>query len=287
MIGCTCGGPTRLAVSGPPAYVRCLADAPPPEGEREVGGLHLRITGRRLVIDGLRAPYRLAAFSGPFAGGRDALVAAEPDLAVVVGGLGDDAAAAAEALAALAPPGVPVLFVAGGEDRQPVRAATFRGLRDRTPLAVDATTLRSVVAGPLELRIVAGAPDGRYAIADDACGVGPQDLRPADPPPSADAAHRLLVSWAAPRAQGLLGAPAGWPALAAYADALGVDHHLFAWPRLVHGSGPAPADEPSEVSTVLRPLVGAGVERADGRWAPPGVTVLRVDRGGVVEVDRP
>jgi hypothetical protein len=282
-----------------------MAD-PPEAGTVAIGELRARFEGRRLVLEGTPRPLRLTAAAGPApseASLRGHLAAGSPSLVVVIGGLGDRAPLAARRLVVLAELEVPVLLVAGGRDRPSVWAEAWELAEERLSDKGDdgtAALARVIDAGPLEaIRVggdelipLAGAPAGRYAVADDACGFGPEDLERraealGEPP---DGRRRWLVSWATPAVPGLAdgfgGAEAADSGLAAFMKRVGATGGLFAWPRTaagraVTGSGAAAAGPTDDLRVVLPPASGVTSERPDGRRIPPGVTRLELGSKGL------
>lgn len=293
MAACTCGGEEALRVSGDTPYVRCHA-APAPDGrEWEVGSLSLHSEDRALRIEGAPDPLRLVVFAGP---GEAPLPVGEirrarPHLVAVIGDLGSPEAT----LGALAELGVPVLVVAGGEDRYGPLAEAFEDLdSDAADRIIDATVLRSVRVGPLELIPVPGAPGGRYAVGEDGCGVGEGDVDGWALDGPEDGVHRVLLSWAGPRGagpgsatRGLAGVEAGSALVSRIAERAHAGGALFAWPRTALGAPEVDAQplDPGSASGALRlavpPVAGAAVPRFDGRRVATGPTLLTVGRDGL------
>jgi hypothetical protein len=263
-----CGG-DELRVAGPPAYVRCLAAEPPASRTWSAGTLRLALEERTLRIEGAPEGALLAAFTGPVdRASIRTLRAVRPLLALMVGGLGATRAEAEASLGALADLGAPVLFVAGGTDTHAALAA----LDDGGPV-VDASRLRSIRIGQVELVPVAGAPLGRYAASDDACGFGQPDAHAIADALGAKDGSRYLVTWAAPRgggplSRGLLGTDAGSALVEEVADRTGAAGWIAAWPSEHAGEASTP------LRAVVAPLSGAWVERADGTRAPPDVLLF-------------
>jgi hypothetical protein len=131
---------------------------------------------------------------------------------------------------------------------------------------------------------VPGAPDGRYARADGACGIGEDDLDAlADALGAAtDDERRLLLSWAAPAgtdaALGMEGGDAGSAEISAFADAIGAEGGLFAWPESQAGRV---AGEGAGRAAVAPAIAGPAVVRADGSPAPSGLLFVRLGPEGV------
>jgi hypothetical protein len=241
-----CGDDTdaaALRVGGDHPYVRCGAlDPEIPDGNN----ITLEDGARAVMRD---TPERVVVFAGPGESALDLgpVRAMRPELVIVVGDLGRHAAELARLR-------VPVLFVAGGADRHPVPA---RGI-------IDASRLRSLTFGSHELVFLASAPDGRYAIDDDGCGFGADDLtrfeRELGPPREGISRH--LVSWAGPSGAGLAGVDGGSELVARYARRTGARTTTFAWPR---------------ESAPIVPIAGPWPYAADGVRRRPGPTLLDLD----------
>lgn len=279
--------PASLRVQGPTPYVRCLAAEPPEPFEREVGGLGLELDGRVLRVKAPSAPVRVAAFTGPAPSRApidDAVghvAAGSPDLLLALGSLGDSAEVLARNLRALAGAGAPVLVLAGGRDDAAAVDQAFDDLEgDAARRVLDARALSVVRLGEDELVLVSGAPEGRYARTDTACGYGEPDLEAlaeALGSPGAGVERRWLVSWASPAGWGLTGlggVDGGDPALAQLAERVGAARGIFAWP-------PSPAAHVSEegsdrlrrapsIGRVPPPEGEAGASRAGVVWAVLG-----------------
>lgn len=290
LVGCgSCQGPpSELKVDGPTPYVRCMAAEPPDDGELAVGAVKIVREGRELTLRGLPDRATVVAFAGPGPATvePDSLVRSakerEPDLVVVLGDLGDAQEQAERTLAALASLEVPVLVVAGGRDDAVVWEEAFDSLDgDAAGRVVDATPYRRVLVGPHELVPVAGAPEGRYARTDQACGFGRDDLEEVeDALGDAPAGQRILLSWAAPAgwAEGLEGADPGDPALGELVDEGHLGSGLFAWPP----SARPPADgAEGPLRLGVRPVSGPAVVGPDGSRATPGPTALALGPEGL------
>jgi hypothetical protein len=255
--------PSELRVEGPRGFVRCLALEPPAPRQWTAGGLSLAIEGRVLTIGGVTAPLYFAAFAGPSPaslGTGQPLATVRPDsarFAFVLGGLGDDAAAATRTARALAATGVVTLFVAGGRDEPEVVAAALAALDDaQRDRVLDVTALERIVIGRAEFVPVGGAPGGRYARSSAACGHDAADLdaRAAALGGASDSVRRILLSWAAASpVRGIEGAEAGDAELARFATRIGAEDALAAWPH---------------------EQVGHALPGAARRWVVPAVGVL-------------
>lgn len=282
---CGCGAAAPLA-GGPTPYARCAIGDPPAEGTSRVGELSLRIEERTLTVEGLPETFPIALARGPApfeVGALDELRASGARLVLIAGAIGDDEASATRTLAALAALEVPVLLLAGGRDEPAVvraaLAALPAGARARV---IDVSPLRAVRLGAqLALVPVAGAPGGRYARSDQACGVGEDDLSAIAGAlgPPATGEQRLLFSWAAPAPHaGLERGDAGSPAIAALADEIGATGALVGWPEAHAGellTGP-----PIPVAVAPR-LSGWPLVRADGSRATAGALVLHLGPSGI------
>lgn len=279
LAGCGGGeGELRVAedrAAGELGYVRCLAAPAPAARSWSVGALRLALEGRRLTIAGLPAPARLAAVAGPLdPASLQALRGAH--LTLVLGELGDTREELSANLAALAGLDVPVLVVAGGAERHGLLQAAFSALegaaRDRV---IDASVLRAVRIGAVELVPLAGAPLGRYASTDGSCGFGERDVEDVAEGLGAapDGVTRALVSWAGPSsARGLDGVEAGSALVARLATRVGARAIVFAWPDELAGGV-----EREPLRVIVRPLSGPS-----GR---PGAVHLTVGAGGLAVQD--
>lgn len=272
-----CDGDEALRVSGEHGYVRCLALEAPPERTWSVGSLRLSLEERALRIEGAPARAKVAIFTGPVdAASIRALKRSRPHLALMLGDLGPSGP---RALATL---GVPVLFVAGGADRHAELEALAELSGDARDRVIDASRLRSIRIGDVELVPVPGAPGGRYAISNEACGLGDGDLRAIDEAvgDAGDGVHRYVLSWAAPAghplSRGLAGVDAGSPEIEHLVERIGAEGAIGAWPREHAGES---AREP--FGAVAPPLSGPWVERADGTRLAPGAMVLELSDSGL------
>jgi hypothetical protein len=276
LAGCTCSGSGPTAGGATP-YVRCaMRDAP--SIDTTVGPLHLHASERVLVIDGATAPVVVAAFRGPALAEEPiepALDAIEgASLAIVIGSLGDDEAHVETLLRALGSLTIPTLVVMGGRDHPADLAAALAALdEDARGRIVDASGLRSVQIAGIELVPVAGAPDGRYARDDDACGLGAADVDAiANDLGTAAALPRFLITYAAPTPTlGMEGAEAGSALVADLATRIGAHGAVFAWPDVASPGA----------SFVVPPLAGPPTLLADGARLEPGVLRLSAQVGAV------
>ncbi|HJL17842.1 MAG TPA: hypothetical protein RMH99_19410, partial [Sandaracinaceae bacterium LLY-WYZ-13_1] len=239
LVGCSCDDEEELAVEGDAPYVRCHAAEAPAERRWSVGALRLARDGeRRLTIEGAPEPARLAVFAGPGPGARpseaaEAVAGLEPHLIAVLGDLGDEPGPLLAALGGLGPP---VLVVPGGADRRAPLVEALEGLEGAAAdRVVDASVLRAIRLGRLELVPVPGAPGGRYAVDEGACGFSDDDLDAWALDEPADGAHRVLLAWAGPEGEGdgsvtrgLMGTEAGSPRVGRLAEAVGARGALFA-----------------------------------------------------------
>lgn len=246
-----------------------------------VGALHLHAEERTLTIDGAASPLRVAAFRGaaladePLEPALDAIEAGAPALQIVLGSLGDDEAHVTALLTALATLSTPTLVVLGGRDHPADLDGALAALSPEARAhIVDASAYRRIVVGGVELVPAAGAPEGRYARDDEACGLGASDAESigSDVGAAAEGAPpRFLISWAAPSPLvGLDGGEAGSPALGALAEAVGARATLYAWPDAA-GTGAA---------RLVPPLAGPPALLADGSRLPPGALVLTLSETG-------
>lgn len=288
-LGCSCGGDGGLRVSGDTGYVRCLAADPPSARTWALGSLRLVLEERRLVVEGAPRAARIAVFTGPVSDGAvRALRRSRPTIAVVIGSIAATPREASASLRSLAALEVPVLVIAGGADRHDALEGAFDALEgDARDRVLDATPLRAIRIGAIELVPAAGAPDGRYAISSEACGLSADDVGAiADAVGAPErGVKRYLVSWAGPRGggavtRGLAGVEAGSPLVADLADRIEAEGVVFAWPV-----EPTVAVTHDPLRVLAPPLSGAWIELADGTRRAPGATVLTVSGDGLLVAD--
>ncbi len=291
LLGCgSCGGGAEgLRAQEPFPHVRCLAaDPPDPERGGTLGDVTVRIEDRVATLEGPEPPVRFAAFAGPAPAQVDLEEALGPvreaDLSfvLVVGDLGDDAEALSATLRALGALELPVFLVPGGRDDATLVA---EGLEEAESwgLVIDASGLDRISVAGQSLIPIAGAPGGRYARTDDACGFSADDLEARadrlDNP--AQGERRYLVAWAAPTggiAEGIGGADAGSPALAELIEAISASGGLYAWPREAAGRVVGTSPERSEV---LRRIAGPAAVRGDGERPPSGPAFFSLGPDGL------
>jgi hypothetical protein len=240
----SCGSPSELRVEGEHGFVRCHAEDPLPDRSWRRGPLSIARTGRQLRITGAPSNFRVAVVTndgGRLSHSQEALHGVH--LVILLGGIGDDAPTAGANAAFLDSLPAPVLFVAGGSDEHRILTPIFE--RDRDGV-IDATRLRDITVGSTRLIPIAGAPEGRYARSNEACGVGAEDL---ELWPSSEAGPApVALSWAAPSPMpGLLGVDAGSPLIRGIAARAGASRAIFAWPGEATG--------PFRAGSIEHPLV--------------------------------
>lgn len=259
LASCDCGGAAETRVDGPTPYVRYHLEEPSGAAERRVGGLTLRRTERTLTIEGLPSPFRLAVAAGP--AGR----APEADLIALIGG--------APSLEADAP----VLWLDGPAPRQRIE--------DDDGGIIDATPLRLIRAGPLELVPVPGTPEGRYGEGEP-CGLGDDDVGEWEL--EAPSGPRLVLSWAGPaghpETRGLLGVDAGSELVARIMSETSATGAIFAWPSASRAWGAT--DSSADLVAAVGRAEGPPTVRADGARTGAGWTLFEVAEGGVARLDR-
>jgi len=293
--GCTCGS-GAVQVSGETPYTRCRAADPSWDDTRTLGALKLHAEDRRLDIEGLPRPLRVAVFSGPGFGPPPSatqvaeLAAAEPHLALMLGGLGDDAETAAATAAALAGLPCPTLVVAGGRDEPGRIAKALAAQPSDGGRVLDVSAFDTVALGRDVLIPVAGSYDGRYAVGKEACGHGLDDLKGLAAALGAPtgAERRWLAAWEAPGGGGPLavartdtGVDTGSVDLEELASRVQAAGGLFAWPAVQAGRpragggtrAVAVGEGAADLRMVVPRLTGAALERADGSLAPAGFAV--------------
>lgn len=295
--GCSCDEESALAVSGPVPFVRCHAAPGPEERTWRLGDLRLHTDGQRaLRIEGLPSssaePLRLVVFAGPVLGDLGAVEALDPHLVAVLGDLGPDPAGALESLGRLS---VPSLVVAGGADEFASLRSAFEAREEEdgeAPRVLNASVLRSIRVGALELVPVAGAPDGRYALGEGACGIAGEDAGDWALEEPEEGVHRVLLTWAGTAGdgpssvtRGLARVEAGSPLLSRIARAASARGEIFAWPRTNAGRSDVGGERSPGPAWNLRlavpPLSGPAVVRADGTRVRPGPTLVLVGPEGL------
>jgi hypothetical protein len=267
-IGCDSEG-VGVQVSGAHPFTRCWA-AEPPQAERA----GITVEERVITVDTVR---RIVMFAG--AGDADlrepleGVHGARPDLVVMVGDLGSSDPGIRRNVEALGRLDVPVVFVAGGADVHPQYERYMA-----SDAITDGSGARIVRAGAVELVPLPGAPGGRYAEGQNACGFTAADVRRiAEAVGPAGEAPRYLVSWAAPTGTpGMDGLDAGSELVSRLAEAVGARGVIHAWPRERAGDS---SEAPFRVA--LRPIAGAWPGLTDGSRARPGFTLFRVGRDGL------
>jgi len=295
-------GGSDLRVEGATPYVRCLADEPPADGVKRVGGARIRTRNGAIAIEGLRAPVTVAAFAGPgfeppAKTALEAIAAARPQLLLMLGGVGDTPAIAASTLAALAGLPVPTLILAGGRDSPNRIQRALEGLKaGQADRITDVTTSTSVSIGGDTFIPVAGSLGGHYALDAEACGYGESDLRSRaanDVLPAKS--RRWLLAWEAPASDGEAavahvggGVELGSAPLGELARALGARGGLFAWPEVQVLRPSAGAHRRAALGVshadfqlVVPRLSGPAIERSDGSRVAPGFALLRLDSPGL------
>lgn len=272
--------------------MRCVAGPEPDERNLRAGPWTLEVKKRVLQVQGPTRALRLAAVSASgFGNPLDSatlatLREANPDLLVLLGGVGDGAPLASATFKVLASLSMPSLIVLGGRDTW---AAHEKALEELSPNAriIDATVLRAIRIGNHTLVPLPGAEKGRYALQATACGFDQSDLDDAAKelgaaPPGET---RWLLSWQAPTQVGAAlgprtgaGAPLGSPLLTQFAAKVGARGALYAWP--IDELTPAAQPGPLGVAAVPR-LYGPRLETSAGSRIANGVLMVEVGADGV------
>jgi hypothetical protein len=286
-----CSAESKLRKEGATPYVRCVAGPEPDERSLRAGPWTLELKKRVLQVQGPTRALRLAAVSAPGLGdplGSAALATlreANPDLLVLLGGVGDGPALASATFKALASLSMPSLIVLGGRDTWAAHEKAFEELPPSARI-IDATVLRAIRIGNHTLVPLPGAEKGRYALQATACGFDQSDLDEAAKELGAAPAGetRWLLSWQAPtQVAGTLGprtgagAPLGSPLLTQFAAKVGAKGALYAWPTDEMSAARA---GPLGVAAVPR-LFGPRLETSSGSRLANGVLMLEVGVDGV------
>ncbi len=301
--GCGACSDYGATAGGPHPYVRCTAVDAPDEREGRLGSVRFRVEDRALTLEGLGPTLRIAALRGPGRVGAPLAPALEElrrestDLVLVLGGLGATEETVAGVLRAVAGTGIPAIVLPGGEDDAEAVEDGFDAVEDEESL-FDGRRLRTVKVGRDELVLVPGAPEGRYAADQGACGIAADDLEEiADDLGEPDeGVRRWLVSWAAPAGRGPAavgrgfgGVDAGDRRIAELAKAVGASGGVFAFPEtrallpaLADGSRVLAVGEASPTTRIVLPTAaGAPVEREDGSLVRPAPVLLSLGAEGL------
>jgi len=304
--GCDgCGGSASVRVGGDHPFARCMARgaAPPSSTTLGAGPWPLELDGPRARFADQAPAVDLLVAAGPAPGEMpeepvDALPfpaldpsAPRPRVVLLLGGLGEDPAAARRTLKTLArgAPDALLVVVPGGRDTlETLRLVSQSADPGELGARVMDGSRRPVltVGAAHELVFVAGAPDGRYARDAEACGHVPDDLdrlarRLGGHAP--DGRARWLVSWAAPAGAGAVsgdGVDAGSADLAAMERRIGARGGIHTWPT--HAARLPDAAGPLRHLTVPR-VAGPAHRRADGALVPPGWTLVSLGPDGAAE----
>lgn len=276
----------------------------PGDEQRQVGAVHIERTGRQLSVQSAAGVLDIVAFAGPAPGRLGKAVAAlkqgpAPDLALLIGGVGDELAAATDTLTLLSALPFPTLVLPGGRDPLEALKDAWDGLsaaqRTRIWLLAGHHLLQ---LGEHQFVLVAGAEDGRYALQEDVCGFDANSLQHlmgslAAPAPSGG---RWLLSWTAPAgketpavARTPAGLEVGSSTLAGFAANIHAQGGLFAWPAVraaepMDGAGAelsAPAELDHGFFAVVPRLGGPALQRADGSQVAPGYLRVRLQGRGL------
>lgn len=293
-----------LNVEGNYGYRRCAFADEPPQGSRSVGELRMVTKGRTLTVEGVGDYVRLAAFSGPAPGRMDPVAAPELrarniDLALLLGGVGDDDTVASETLDVLGSLPFPTLIVPGGRDSELRLSALHARLpKEAQSKLVLLGSYRRVRLRGHEFVVVAGAEGGRYGIDNTACGFDLSDLQTLarELGPATPKAPRSLWSWTAPGRGGPLGVgrthqgvDVGSALVAEFSDRIGAKGGLFAWPAVraaspVNGTGEKSLIEGQEAQDLRMVVPRLGMlplVRSDGSRVPPGFAVFTLAETGM------
>jgi hypothetical protein len=207
---------------------------------------------------------------------------------LMLGGLGNDVSVATANLTALAALQVPLLFIAGGADRAAVLGEAFGNAEGAAgEWLVHASAARELRIGLDRFAIVPGAPLGRYALDEDACGFTTEDLGDIHDALDDDApkgGRVWLLGWAAPSGwqitAGAGGSDVGSAELADLAGLLKARGGLFAYPES-QAFAPVLDKTRGGLALVVPRLARTGTLRANGGIVPRALAVLTLDREGL------
>ncbi len=287
-----CSAESKLRKEGATPYVRCIAGPEPDSRSLRVGPWKLETKKRVLDVTGPNRALRLAALSASGISnplGPEALARvrdANPDVLLILGGLGEGPPLAAATVKAFASLAIPTLIVLGGRDTWSAHEKALEDLPADARI-IDATVLRAIRIGKHTLVPLPGAERGRYALQAAACGFDQPDLDQAakELGPAGAGESRWLLSWQAPAQVGSApgprtasGSPLGSSMLARFASQIGAKGALYAWPAdetLI-----SPEVGPLRVAAVPR-LYGPRIETAGGSRLPNSLLLLEVSADGV------
>lgn len=204
--GCgSCGGGAELR-GGPHPYRACLLAKEPDVREVDLGGASLVVEGRRAALRADRPVLRVAAFRGADDELDELTLAASAideegvDLLVVLGGVGRKKNEVVAHLEALSRTKKPIVLVPGGDESLEALDDGIGALdRETRARLVDGRSTYVLELGGLEWVLVPGAPAGRYAHSDEACGYDLDDLDARLR--AVDAASAFTFAWAEPTAE--------------------------------------------------------------------------------------
>src|SRR5262245_50283377 len=134
LCGVGCSAESRLRKEGKTPYVRCVAGPEPDERTLRAGAWSFEIKRRVLQVQGPSRPLRVAALTAagfgavPDASALARVRAAEADLLVLLGGIGDGPGTAKATLQALSSLSMPSLIVLGGRDTWAAREKALEEL---------------------------------------------------------------------------------------------------------------------------------------------------------------
>lgn len=195
----------------------------------------------------------------------------DAELAIVVGGLGDDPTSLRQTVDTIAEK-FPAIFILGGRDDGRAWRELLKSEETGLERIIDGTGLVRVALGDHDLMLLSGSAGGRYARSATACGYGAGDLelRREVGAPNGD---RVVVAWQAPSTvRGLEGASAGDRALQDLIEDTGATGAIYA------STGES---DPEQHLYAAPPLVGSALEAADGVPIGPGHRVLTVGAAGL------
>ena len=237
----------------------------------------------------------VVAFAGPAPGRFGAAfsrLAAEPapDVALLVGGVGDDRADIADTLAQLAGLPFPTFILPGGRDPLETLTAAHADLSPAQQRRIWLLAgYHRLQLGQHEFVVLSGAENGRYGLGDDTCGFDSDDLQTLGETLEASQAapQRWLLSWVAPAGRAVSSTPEGLEvgseAVAELATKLGATSGVYAWPAVAaaepvdhSGTSVAVGQQGGSLHVVVPRLGGPALERADGSRLGPGYVRFRL-----------
>ena len=290
LAGCdSCSSSTQ--VEGPHPYIRCML-GDQAEGEWRWRELNIRAEDHTLHVRGLT---EFAAF---VATEKTPSLLEDVDETLplfVLGGFAVDEEGAKAFLDAL--DDRIAFLLPGGRDAPDVMDV----IRDSGAHIVDLRGVHTIITDFGTFIVVSGAPDGRYALGENRCGYGANDIkRLAESLDDEPSSARYWLSWASPRGDGEYapdlgfgGIHVGDERLQELSQNMGIQGGLVAWPTTQAGRISTVNGQESAANQTSHDLfatvihLGEEIERWDGTRAPSGFLWVKINDEGLHVSPRP